>query len=242
MVNFIFALLRFLFLASIKIFAMLFYRMEYKIVGESKDIRWAETKMVLVLNHTSLFEPIYSYVIPFSFLWRMSRHLVYPIADITSQRPLTGFLFKLMAPKAIAVSRKRDETWDHFVNEVRGKSVVIMLPEGRMKRATGLDKNGERMTVRGGFYDVLQSMNEGKILFVYSGGLHHIHLPGQKFPKLFKKMKMNAEQLDLVEYKNRFEGKSAKIDMIKDLEQKRDRYCPRADSTPWPPFGGDNIS
>ena len=228
-----FALIRFLFLSSIKIFAMIFYRTDLGVIGEGKSLEWANTKLILVLNHTSLFEPLYASIIPFSYLWHMSRHLVYPIADVTSNRPITGILFDLMAPKAVAVSRKRDETWTEFINEVRGESVVILLPEGRMKRADGYDKHGEVMSVRGGFYDVMKCMNSGDLLLVYSGGLHHIHRPGQRFPTLFKKMILNVEQLDLVSYFQSFSGQNAKLEMIKDLERRRDAYCPRADKTPW---------
>lgn len=231
--NLMFALIRFVFLMSIKVFAQLFYRTEMKVLGEQQKIDWRNTKLVLVLNHTSLFEPLYASILPVSFIWRMSRHLVYPIADVTSQRPFAGFLFRLMAPKPIPVSRKRDETWTHFMNEVRGESVIILLPEGRMKRADGYDKNGHPMTVRGGFYDVMRCCDFGKLLLVYSGGLHHIHAPGQGLPRLFKTMKVNVEQLDLGEYLRKFTGLDAKMAMIHDLECRRDRHCPRADSTPW---------
>ena len=41
------------------------------------------------------------------------------------------------------------------MNQIDEDAVVIILPEGRMKRATGLDKKGMPMTVRGGVADIL---------------------------------------------------------------------------------------
>jgi hypothetical protein len=34
--------------------------------------------------------------------------------------------------------------------------MVLMAPEGRMKRADGLDAHGQPMTVRGGIADILE--------------------------------------------------------------------------------------
>ena len=60
------------------------------------------------------------------------------------------------------------------------------------------------MTVRGGVADILERLDRGKILFIYSGGLHHIQAPGDKLPKLFQRIKANAEMLDIAAYKEQF--------------------------------------
>lgn len=115
----------------------------------------------------------------------------------------------------------------------REESVVILLPEGRMKRADGFDKKGEPMTVKGGVADVLKCVDSGTFLVCYSGGLHHVHTPGDRFPKVFKHLKMYYEQLPIAEYKSQFSGSGKKLAIVRDLEKRRDLHSPRADQTPW---------
>ena len=108
---------------------------------------------------------------------------------------------------------------------ITSDSIVAILPEGRMKRKNGLDKHGKPMSVRGGVADILEVMNDGKILFVYSGGLHHIQTPGQVFPKLFKKIKLSLELVELSDYKNMMapelnENKRFRKNVINDLNNR----------------------
>ena len=63
--------------------------------------------------------------------------------------------------------------------------MVIILPEGRMKRENGLDLHGNPMNVRGGIADILLAMKQGRMLIAYSGGLHHVQFPGG-VPRIFK--------------------------------------------------------
>ena len=44
----------------------------------------------------------------------------------------------------IVVTRQRDDTWYNVLNSVDSKAIVIILPEGRMKRANGLDFEAAR--------------------------------------------------------------------------------------------------
>ncbi|MDG2392626.1 MAG: hypothetical protein P8M49_03880, partial [Thalassotalea sp.] len=68
----------------------------------------------------------------------------------------------------------------------------------------GLDKHGKAMDIKIGVVDILSKINRGNILFVYSGGLHHVQSPGDKLPKLFKTIKVNFEITDVENYKQSF--------------------------------------
>ncbi|RLA20506.1 MAG: hypothetical protein DRQ61_09885, partial [Gammaproteobacteria bacterium] len=37
-------------------------------------------------------------------------------------------------------------------------------------------------------------------VIAYSGGLHHVQAPGDKIPRVFKKIAINFEKLDLEDY------------------------------------------
>jgi hypothetical protein len=106
--------------------------------------------------------------------------------------------------------------------------MVIIAPEGRMKRATGLDVNGNPMTVRGGIADVLLAMKEGRMLLAYSGGLHHVQIPG-KVPYLFKTVRMRLEIIDIADYIAEMTAIGGpdqfKKNVMRDLDRRRDFYC-----------------
>lgn len=72
------------------------------------------------------------------------------------------------------------------------------------------------------------------MIVAYSGGLHHVQVPGQKLPKLFKTIKINLELIDIPEYKSKFntEGIQWKRDVTNDLQVRLENNCPFADSTP----------
>jgi hypothetical protein len=108
--------------------------------------------------------------------------------------------------------------------------MVVILPEGRMKRANGLDSEGKPMTVRGGIADLLETMGEGRMLIAYSGGLHHVHAPGEKYPRLFKTIRMRLEVVDIGRYRTAClaEGghRGFRRAVVADLERRRDLNCP----------------
>ena len=52
--------------------------------------------------------------------------------------------------------------------------------------------------------DILAGLKKGKMIIAYSGGLHHVQIPNEGLPKLFKTLKMNLEILNIDEYKNKF--------------------------------------
>lgn len=116
-----------------------------------------------------------------------------PGADVTLMRPIVGKFFALVFPGMIPITRKRDDSWDNFLNLIKEDTFVAIAPEGRMKRASGLDKEGKPMSVMGGISDILKVMKKGNMILAYSGGLHHVQVPGESLPKIFKTIKMNYE-------------------------------------------------
>lgn len=231
------ALVTFCVLAAIKLLSHLFFRAEAEWIGERparpfRDLR--RLRVVAILNHTSLYEPVYTCLVPFGFLWRAARHGVVAIAEKTLKRPLVGRLFSFIAGHVVSVTRERDHTWRAVLSRIGPESVVLILPEGRMMRANGLDANGEPMTVRGGIADILEAVGEGEMLLAYSGGLHHVQAPGELLPRPFRRIRMRFELLEIGAYneaRRREEaeaGDSFKRRVKEDLEARRDRHCPRS--------------
>jgi hypothetical protein len=155
---------------------------------------------------------------------------VLPAAEKTIKRRFVGLFFRIVAREVVPVSRQRDHTWAEVMKRVRPDSLVTILPEGRMKRASGLDMNGNPMTVRGGIADILAAVPEGRMLLAYSGGLHHVQVPGQRLPKIFKTLRMRFETIDIRRYRDELAGdpgtEAFKRSVIRDLEARRDRFCP----------------
>jgi hypothetical protein len=85
------------------------------------------------------------------------------------------------------------------------------------------------MTVRGGIADVLRGIPAGLMLLGYSGGLHHVQHPGELLPRLFQRILMRFELLDIAEYRAgllaRVGRHGFKREVIRDLEERRDRVC-----------------
>jgi len=219
----------FLLISLVKLLSTLFYRFKVDWIGEDKLKRWSEIRVIIFLNHTSLFEPLFLKLAPYGFIWKISRYLVIPGADITLQRPILGKFIKMLIPGCLPITRKNDETWAYFLSHMNPQSVVAILPEGRMKRRGGLDKAGKTMSVRGGTSDILEYVDEGQILFVYSGGLHHIQAPGDKFPKMFKTIKANLEMMQVSDYKIHIDEighHSFKRAIMQDLNHRLEKYTP----------------
>lgn len=221
--------LRFLVLALIKSLSRLCFSFSVTWVGEKPADGFRGARLGMLLNHTSLFEPIFLAVLPWHVLWRTATRGVIPGADITLNRPFAGAVYKALAPRVITITRKRDETWSQFLQSIGEDSLIVLAPEGRMKRPTGLDKEGNPMTVRGGIADILAMLPGGKMVLCYSGGLHHVHAPGERFPRLFRRVAVAFEALDIADYKRSLGGtadeKAFKAAVIRDLEARRDRVC-----------------
>jgi hypothetical protein len=222
------AAVRFLILLGIKILSLCFFRFEVGWVGRRPAHPFRGVRLGVLLNHTSLFEPILSAVFPLSWLWAIARHGLLPGADATLDRPIAGRFFKLLASDTVSVTRSRDSSWTRFLSRVSERSVVLISPEGRMRRPTGLDKHGRPMTLRGGIVDVLELKNEGTMLLVYSEGLHHVQAPGEGLPRLFVRVRARLEEIPIAAYKAAMGHGTPKFraNVIADLERRRDRHCP----------------
>ena len=216
-------------LVVLKYLSKIFYRHEMKWVGDVPKGPWKHIRVVAFLNHTSLFEPVFLGGVPNSFIWRLAAHGVVPAADKTTGRPLVGLIFKFVAHHVIAITRERDHTWFEVLNRIDPHSMIVIAPEGRMKRANGLDANGNPMTVRGGIADILQAVGEGRMLLAYSGGLHHVQIPEHTMVRLFVKVRLNTEIVDIASYikeQMRDGEEQFKRNVRDDLERRRDAYCP----------------
>ena len=234
------SILVFLLLFLVKTAARIFYRLDAQWIGDVPSEPWRRIRVGAILNHTSLYEALYAGVCPNHFLWRLARHGVVPIAQKTTERAVVGRFYGLVAARVVSITRERDETWAEVLRQIDPDAMVMLLPEGRMKRATGLDAQGKPMTVRGGIADILETIGEGRFLIAYSGGLHHVQVPGERFPRLFKIIRMRLEVVDIATYRaaRMAEGgpKGFRRAVVNDLERRRDLYCPideESDPTAW---------
>lgn len=198
------SIVSFITLLFIKALSNIFYR--FKIGWPKKEINWNNIRLIIFLNHTSLFEIVYVGFLPVSFLRTLSKRMVAPVADKTLQRPFVGTILRLFNPGMCSITRKRDDSWKQFVEGIYDDSVIVIAAEGRMKRRTGLDSHGKKMTVKPGVVDILAGLDKGQLILAYSGGLHHIQAPGEGFPKLFKTIKMDIEVFEIEDYKNLFDA------------------------------------
>lgn len=218
-------------LLCVKALSRRFYRYEIRWIEPVPSDPWEKLKLVLILNHTSLYEPLFAGWVPRRFLRQVAVDGLVPVADKTLKRPIVGKFFKVIAGNVISLSRARDVSWDGFLRQMRPSSLVVMLPEGRMRRASGLDADGAPMTVRGGVADLLQIIGTGHMLIAYSGGLHHVQVPGQLLPKPFKTLRMTVESFDIHDYINHItahqRGLTFKQAVIRDLENRRNLHCPQ---------------
>lgn len=223
------AYLTFCLILTVKAFSRLFYRLDVDWVGEPVEDPWNRLRVAAFLNHTSLYEVLFFAALPNHVLWRFSSRGVVPGADKTLKRPVVGLFFRLFAHKVVPITRRRDHTWTEFMDAVAGDSMVVLAPEGRMKRPTGLDLQGNPMTVRGGIADVLEAVGAGRMLVVYSGGLHHVQAPGEALPRLFKTIRLRLEIVDIAGYVQAMglggDAAAYKKAVIEDMEARRDRVC-----------------
>ena len=137
-----------------------------------------DIRFIGFLNHTSLYEPLFAALVPIRCIWEISKRAVVPVAAKTLDRPILGRFFQLLIPHPVSITREADHTWA-VVWSTGDASMVLILPEGRMRGRTGLDLEGRPMTARGGVADILRAIDDGQLLMAYSGGLHHVQIPGQ---------------------------------------------------------------
>ncbi len=217
-------------LRAIKIVSRIFYCFDIKWVGQAPAAPWSDLRLVAFLNHTSLYEPLFVGWFPNQFLKRIACLGMMPVADKALKRPVMGHFFNLVAHNVVSITRLKDKTWQTFIDQTTPKAMVVIMPEGRMMRKTGLDKHGQPMTVRGGVADLLLAIPRGRMLLTYSGGLHHVQAPGERFPRLFKALRMRLQTIDIATYRcnimRQAGSQGFKQAVARDLENRRDRYCP----------------
>jgi len=209
-------------------FNRLFYTFEEQWVGEVPEEPWtSDYRLVAIINHTSLFEFLYAGLPPDRFMLRMARHGLVPVASKTMDRPFVGKFWRAIAANVVSISRERDHTWAKVLESVDSDSMVIIAPEGRMKRANGLDAFGRPLTIRPGIAELLEALGEGKMLLAYSQGLHHVQIPGQHMPNLFRTLRMRLEEVDVASYCEAMRARGGKFKdvVVDDLTARRDRYC-----------------
>ncbi len=228
-------ILVFLLLHLLRTASRLFYRFELGWVGPRRPDRWRDLRMIAILNHTTLYEVLLAGYADSRLLWRFARHAVLPVAEKTLRRRI-GVFFRFLAANVIEITRQRDHTWTAVLDGIDRDSIVIILPEGRMKRRNGLDSHGRPMTVRGGVADILEAMDGGRVLLIYSAGLHHVQVPDEGLPRLFQTIRVNMEVVDIAEYKKSIEddvvaGEAVNFRsaVIRDLTRRRDTLCPSPD-------------
>lgn len=221
-------LIAFLILSFVKTTSWIFYRARSSWLDPVPDNPWKDIRLMVFLNHTSLYEPLFAQLVPFRYLWHLAGHFNIPGADITLDRPLVGRFWKLMVPNIASITRKKDATWESYLDSIKPDDVVMITPEGRMKRPNGLDKYGKPMTVRGGVADIIMSMEGGAMILCLSGGLHQVQSPGQLFPRPFKTIRMNFSYIDIERYKANFpEGaREKKLAIVQDLQRRLENDCP----------------
>ena len=225
------SVITFAMLIAVNIAARVFFKLKNEWITPEPDNYAKGTRIIAIVNHTSLYEPLIAGYAPYNLLWKFARHGVLPVAEKTMKRHI-GLFFRLLVRHPIVVTRQRDKTWYNVLTRVDSKAITIILPEGRMKRADGLDSEGREMTVRGGIADILDVLPDGRMLMVYSGGLHHIQVPGELLPTPFKTVRVRMEMIDIPTYKEdlkrdypdlKFRGA-----VIADLTRRRDEYCPKS--------------
>lgn len=228
----------FLLLLSVRAFARVFYRFEMKWIGWPRfdRVQIDRIRIVALLNHTSLYEGLFVALAPTRLLWRLARGGVVPVADDTMRQLGAGAFFRFFADRVVPVSRKRDGTWDEVMCcATRSGAISVVCPEGRMLRTTGLDKNGEPMRVRSGIADMIRTAEPGTLLLVYSGGLHHVVAPGQKWPRLFRRIRVRLELVEMEGYRRRMaslahDEAAFRARVVQDLTRRRNAFCPVAGS------------
>jgi hypothetical protein len=223
------SVLVFLMLMSLKWVSRGFFRFRGVWTGVEVDHDWSKVKVLSILNHTSLYEPVLAGFAPTGLLWRFARHGVLPVADKTARRPIGPF-FRFLARHPVVVTRQRDHTWDAVMQRVGHDAIVMILPEGRMMRKDGLDSAGRPMTIRGGIADILAALDGGLMVMVYSGGLHHIQAPGELVPRPLRQIRARIELLDIASYTRQLGGsddiEAFRAAVIQDLTRRRDNLCP----------------
>jgi hypothetical protein len=218
-------------LMGLKVVTRVLYSYDVRWIDGTRSIPWREVRLVALLNHTSLYEPVLAGGVPSAFLRRLAAHGVLPIADKTIRRPIIGALFRSLARHVIVITRRRDTTWSSVLSTIEDPdAMVLILPEGRMMRRNGLDSRGQPLSIRAGVADLIAAIPAGRMILAVSGGLHHVQAPGELLPRLFRRIKLNLELIDIESYRQQLgidDGWRAFRERVTaDLERRRNLNWP----------------
>jgi len=75
-------------LLAVKTVARTFYRIDVDWVNEPAEDPWDRLRLIAILNHTSLYEPLFAGGVPNRLLYQIARRGVVPVAEKTLSRPL----------------------------------------------------------------------------------------------------------------------------------------------------------
>jgi hypothetical protein len=220
----------FLILCTVKTLSHILFPGSFTWITDRPSNPYKTLRLMVFMNHTSLYEPIFMQALPYTYLWKLAKVMSVPGADVTLKRPIVGAFYKLMMPNIASVTRKQDSSWNNYLSTIGQDSVVVIAAEGRMKRPNGLDRYGKPMSIRGGVADIIMNCHQGGMVLCLSGGLHHIQSPGQMVPKFFKRIKMNFAYFDVKEYKAQFSElppREQKMKIVQDLQQRLEQDCPK---------------
>jgi len=104
------AVITFVLLVAVKTAARVFFKLKNEWITPEPENYAKGTKMIVILNHTSLYEPLIAGYAPYNLLWKFARHGVLPVAEKTMKRPI-GLFFRLIVRHPVVVTRQRDKTW-----------------------------------------------------------------------------------------------------------------------------------
>jgi hypothetical protein len=85
------------------------------------------------------------------------------------------------------------------------------------------------MSVMGGIADIFNYIKKGNMILGYSGGLHHVQIPGQTIPGIFKTIRMNYESIKIEDFISICESRSEdsfKNAVIAELEERMKKNIP----------------
>ena len=121
--------LTFILLVIVNVSARVFFKLKNDWITPEPANYAKGTRIIAILNHTSLYEPLIAGYAPYNLLWKFARHGVLPVAEKTMKRRI-GLFFSFLVRHPVVVTRQRDHTWDEVLNRIDSKAIVIILPEG----------------------------------------------------------------------------------------------------------------
>jgi 1-acyl-sn-glycerol-3-phosphate acyltransferase len=225
------SILVFLVLMGWKTLSRLLYRFDAEWVGDVPADPWGDVRIIAVLNHTSLFEPVFLALVPNRVLWRIAQDAVVPIASKTMERTGSRWAFRFAGRRVVPVSRRRDLSWEEVLRHCCGpRAITVIFPEGRMLRRSGFDREGKPMTIRGGVADLVSGVASGRMLLAYSGGLHHVQAPGDRLPRPFRTIAVRLEVISIPTYRDELGGtgdtQGFRRRVVADLTRRRNELAP----------------